>query len=143
MPADLAGRIAALQDLVAAPDIALVAQRTGRAGGRDRAQRISRVEAIFQLGALSGAAREIPVSDYFDRLALDRASMRSPLPIASSPPRSPRKGSPASLRSRPGARRAASRSSRIRAAVDSIVASGLTLSKLTVAASLLGDLAKE
>jgi glutamate dehydrogenase len=31
---------------------------------------------------------------------------------------------------------------RIRAAVDSIVASGLTLSKLTVAASLLGDLAK-
>ena len=32
---------------------------------------------------------------------------------------------------------------RISAAVDSIVASGLTLSKLTVAASLLGDLAKE
>ena len=31
---------------------------------------------------------------------------------------------------------------RIRSAVDSIVASGLTLSKVTVAASLLGDLAK-
>jgi len=32
---------------------------------------------------------------------------------------------------------------RIRAAVDTIVASGLSLSKLTVAASLLGDLAKD
>jgi glutamate dehydrogenase len=31
---------------------------------------------------------------------------------------------------------------RIRAAVDNIVALGLTLSKLTVAASLVGDLAK-
>jgi glutamate dehydrogenase len=31
---------------------------------------------------------------------------------------------------------------RIRNAVDSIVASGLTLSKITVAASLLGDLAR-
>jgi glutamate dehydrogenase len=32
--------------------------------------------------------------------------------------------------------------SRIRGAVDGIVASGLTLSKVTVAASLLGDLAR-
>ena len=31
---------------------------------------------------------------------------------------------------------------RIRTAVEAIVASGLTLSKLTVAASLLGDLAR-
>jgi hypothetical protein len=31
------------------------------------------LEAVFQLGTLIGAAREISVSDYFDRLALDRA----------------------------------------------------------------------
>ena len=94
----------------------------------------------FQLGALIGAAREIAVSDYFDRLALDRA-------IDSIAP--PHRKLTAEV-GRAAARRAAAVEawseargadvSRIRAAVDNIVASGLTLSKVTVAASLLGDL---
>jgi glutamate dehydrogenase len=141
VPMDLASRIAALQDLVAAPDIVLVAQRTGRPVSETAATHFA-VGDIFQLGALSGAARDIPVSDYFDRLALDRtidaiaaAHRKLTAEVAG--------------QARPGPEAVAAWSKargveigRIRAAVDSIVASGLTLSKLTVAASLLGDLAK-
>jgi glutamate dehydrogenase len=142
VPKDLAGRIAGLQDLVAAPDIVLVAQRTGRPV-RETARTHFAIGDIFQLGALSGAARDIPVSDYFDRLALDRtidaiaaAHRKLTAEVAG-------QGQPG-----PDAVGAWSKArgveiGRIRAAVDNIVASGLTLSKLTVAASLLGDLAKE
>ena len=72
-PEDLARRIAAMPDLVAAPDIVLTAQTTGQARRAISPARISRIEAAFRLGSLIGAAREIAVSDYFDRLALDRA----------------------------------------------------------------------
>lgn len=141
VPADLAAHIAALQDLVAAPDIVLVAQQTGRPVSETAASHFA-VGDIFQLGALSGAARDIPVSDYFDRLALDRtidaiaaAHRKLTAEIAG-------QGQPG-----PDAVAAWSQArgveiGRIRAAVDNIVASGLTLSKLTVAGSLLGDLAK-
>jgi glutamate dehydrogenase len=141
VPADLAPRVAALQDLVAAPDIVLVAQRTGRPVSETAATHFA-VGDIFQLGALSGAARDIPVGDYFDRLALDRtidaiaaAHRKLTAEVAG--------------QAQPGPEAVAAWSKargveigRIRAAVDSIVASGLSLSKLTVAASLLGDLAK-
>jgi glutamate dehydrogenase len=141
VPADLAARTAALQDLVAAPDIVLVAERTGRPVSETAATHFA-VGDIFQLGALSGAARDIAVSDYFDRLALDRtidaiaaAHRKLTAEVAG--------------RGQPGPEAVAAWSKargveigRIRAAVDNIVASGLTLSKLTVAASLLGDLAK-
>ncbi len=142
VPAALAGRIAALQDLVAAPDIALVAQRTGRAV-TETAQTHFAVGDIFQLGALSGAARDIPVSDYFDRLALDRsidalaaAHRKLTAEVAA-------QGQPGLAAVAAWSKARGVEIGRIRAAVDSIVASGLTLSKLTVAASLLGDLAKE
>ena len=101
------------------------------------------LEALFQLGALVGAAREITVRDYFDRLALDRAidsvaSAHRNLTAEAAGDGAVR----ARRRWRPGASGAAPKSTRIRAAVDGIVASGLTLSKLAVAASLLGDLAR-
>src|SRR5262249_56367880 len=58
--------------LVAAPDIVMVAERTG--------QNIAEVAAIyfaaaafFRLDHIARAARGIVISDYFDRLALDRA----------------------------------------------------------------------
>ena len=98
---------------------------------------------IFQLGALSGAARDIPVSDYFDRLALDRsidalaaAHRKLTAEVAA-------QGQPGLAAVAAWSKARGVEIGRIRAAVDSIVASGLTLSKLTVAASLLGDLAKE
>lgn len=140
-PEDLAKRLAALPDLVAAPDIVLTAQKTGRPVG-DIARTHFALEAAFQLGSLIGAAREIAVSDYFDRLALDRAIDG----IASA-----HRNLTAEVASQDGSgsdavqawsdKRGAD-AGRIRSAVDSIVSSGLTLSKVTVAASLLGDLAR-
>lgn len=141
VPANLAARIAALQDLVAAPDIVLVAHRTGRPVSEIAATHFA-VGDIFQLGALSGAARDIAVSDYFDRLALDRT-------IDAIAAAHRKLTAEVAAQGKPGPEAVASWSKargveigRIRAAVDSIVASGLTLSKLTVAASLLGDLTK-
>ncbi|HEY8380796.1 MAG TPA: NAD-glutamate dehydrogenase [Microvirga sp.] len=141
VPEDLARRIAAIPDLVAAPDVVLVAQRTGRSVA-DVARTHFAVEGMFQLGSLTAAAREIPVSDYFDRLALDRA-------IDSIAAAHRNLTADAVARGPAGTEAVAAWSqqrgadvTRIRTAVDSIVASGLTLSKVTVAASLLGDLAR-
>ncbi|KLK92080.1 NAD-glutamate dehydrogenase [Microvirga vignae] len=140
-PEALARRIAALPDLVAAPDIALTAQKTGKPVG-DIACTHFALEAAFRLGSLIGAAREISVSDYFDRLALDRAVDS----IAYA-----HRGLTAevAVHDLSGAdavhawsEKRGADVSRIRSAVDSIVSSGLTLSKITVAASLLGDLAR-
>ncbi len=140
-PDGLARRLAALPDLVAAPDVVLTAQKTGKPV-RDIARTHFALEAAFRLGALIGSAREIGVSDYFDRLALDRAidsiaSAHRNLTAEVTSQNVPGAGGVQAWSERRGAD-----VSRIRSAVDSIVASGLTVSKLTVAASLLGDLAK-
>jgi glutamate dehydrogenase len=100
------------------------------------------IEALFQLGTLIGAAREITISDYFDRLALDRAvdgiaiAHRNLTAEAAGLAETGREAV-ALWSEKRGADIA-----RIRGAVDGIMASGLTLSKVTVAASLLGDLAR-
>jgi glutamate dehydrogenase len=140
-PEDLARRLAALPDLVAAPDIVLTAQKTGKPV-LDIARIHFAVEGTFRLGSLIGAAREIAVSDYFDRLALDRA-----IDSIASAHRNLTAEVAAQDISGPEAVQAWSEKrgadvNRIRSAVDSIVLSGLTLSKVTVAASLLGDLAR-
>ena len=84
----------------------------------------------------------MPISDYFDRLALDRsldtigdAERRITAEMMTGGPA----GTPAV-----DAWVAAHREEveRVRMAVHEIAASGLTLSKLAVAASMLGDLAK-
>jgi glutamate dehydrogenase len=141
VPAGLARRVAALQELVAAPDIVLVAQRTARPVVETAATHFA-IGDIFQLGPLSGAAGNISVSDYFDRLALDRtidalaaAHRKLTSEVVGQGPAGPE--AVAAWSHARGAEIA-----RIRAAVDNIAASGLTLSKLMVAASLLGDLAK-
>jgi len=140
-PEALARRIAALPDLVAAPDIVLTAQKTGKPVV-DVARTHFALEAAFRLGALIGAAHDIPVSDYFDRLALDRAidsiayAHRGLTAEVSAHDLSGADAVQAWSEKR------GADVSRIRGAVDSIVSSGLTLSKITVAASLLGDLAR-
>jgi glutamate dehydrogenase len=141
VPADLATRLAALQDLVAAPDIVIVAQRTGRPIAEIAATHFA-IEALFQLGSVAGKAREIAVSDYFDRLALDRAidGVASAHRKLTAEVAGRGESGPEGVASWSASR--GSEVSRIRTAVDSIFASGLTLSKLTVAASLLGDLAR-
>ena len=87
-PEDLARRLAALPDLVAAPDIVLTAQRTGKSVA-DIARTHFALEAAFRLGALIGARARDP------RQRLLRPSGPRPgdrrasrWPTVTSPPRS-------------------------------------------------------
>ncbi|MDQ4134969.1 MAG: NAD-glutamate dehydrogenase, partial [Pseudomonadota bacterium] len=138
---DLARRLAALPDLIAAPDIVLVAGRTGR-GVLDIARTHFALEALFQLGTLIGAAREIVTTDYYDRLALDRAIDTVAVAHRNLTAEAATEGGSGGDAVAAWNGRRGGDAERIRAAVDGIMASGLTLSKVTVAASLLADLAK-
>ncbi len=140
-PEDLARRIASLPDLVAAPDIVQTAQKTGKPVG-DIASTHFALEAAFRLGSLIGAAQQINVSDYFDRLALDRAVDSIAYAHRGLTAEVAAQDSSGPDAVRVWSEKRGSDVSRIRSAVDSIVTSGLTLSKITVAASLLGDLAR-
>src|SRR5262249_34905966 len=72
VPEELARRIASLPALASAPDIVSIADRTGKQVG-DVAATYYAAGAFFQLDKIASAARGIQVTDYFDRLALDRA----------------------------------------------------------------------
>jgi glutamate dehydrogenase len=141
VPADLARRLADLPALVAAPDVVLVADRTGKPVA-DVAETYFAAGAYFRLDRIVGAARAIQVTDYFDRLALDRTLDH----IAEAERRLAAEmvgdgiAGPAAVEAWVGQR--AGRVERIRTSVHDIADSGLTLSKLAVAASLLGDLVK-
>src|ERR1700684_2390123 len=63
VPDDLAGRFANLRALIAAPDIVLVADRTGKPVG-DVAATYFAAGAFFQLDRIAGAAGTIPIVDY-------------------------------------------------------------------------------
>jgi len=140
VPAGLAGELADLDALIAAPDIVTIAERTARAIG-DAAATFFAAEANFRLDRIITAARSVPANDYFERMAIDRAVEQ----IASAERRlaadmlaTGQSGHAAVetwLAAHPEA-------TRIRRSVEEIAASGLTLAKLTVAANLLGDLVK-
>jgi glutamate dehydrogenase len=140
VPDALARRMANLPALSAAPDIVLVAERTGKAIA-DVALTYFAARNFFKLDRITNAAREIAVSDYFDRLALDRA--RGALGEAMRRLTGEMLNADVPGQVAVDAWVATHRSDveRIRTAVHEIADSGLTLSKLSVAASLLGDLA--
>jgi glutamate dehydrogenase len=141
VPDVLAGRLADLGPLSVATDMVLVADRTGRPVGEVAAIYFA-AAAFFRLDRITSAAKAIAVADYFDRLALDRA--RDSIGDAE------RRITAAMVNN--GAQGAAAVEAwvvprrddveRVRLAMTEIVGTGLTLSKLSVAASLLGDLAK-
>jgi len=142
VPDELAGRMANLGPLTAAPDIVLVADRTGKPVGEVAATYFA-TGAFFKLDRIASAAGKIPIADYFDRLALDRA--RDSIGDAERRLTAAMVGNGAT-----GARAVEAwvmprkgKVERIRGAIHEIANSGLTLSKLTVAASLLGDLVKD
>jgi glutamate dehydrogenase len=141
VPEKLAGHIANLAPLTAAPDIVLVADRTGKAVGEVAATYFA-TGAFFRLDHIANAARNIPISDYFDRLALDRA--RDSIGDAERRLTAVMVGNGAAGAGAVEAWVAPRKSEveRIRGAIHEIANSGLTLSKLAVAASLLGDLVK-
>src|SRR4029453_9409874 len=72
VPHELARRLATLPALVAAPDIAMGPEPTGQ-GFAEVAAIYFAAAAFFRLDHIVSAARGIVISDYFDRLALDRA----------------------------------------------------------------------
>ena len=130
-----------LRALTSAPDIVLVADRTGKPVSEVAATYFA-AGAFFRLDRIAAAAEGIPIADYFDRLALDRArdsigdaERRLTAAMVGA-------GAAALAPSKLGLRRAKAEVERIRLAVHEIASSGLTLSKLSVAASLLGDLVK-
>jgi glutamate dehydrogenase len=141
VPADLAGRIADLRVLASAPDIVLVADRTGKPVNEVAATYFA-AGAFFRLDRIAAAAENIPIADYFDRLALDRA--RDSIGDAERRLTAAMVGDGATGAGAVEAWIAPRKSEveRIRLAVHEIASSGLTLSKLSVAASLLGDLVK-
>ena len=141
VPESLARRIASLSILKAAPDIALVADRAGKPVNEVTATYFA-TEAFFQLDRVVSAVPNIVVSDYFDRLALDRA-----LDSIGDAERRLTEAMVENGYAGAGAvdawvRPRQAEVERIRSAIHEIAGSGLTLSKLSVAASLLGDLAR-
>jgi glutamate dehydrogenase len=142
VPEEIAVNIGNLGPLTAAPDIVLVADRAGRSIS-DIAATYFAASSFFRLDRIVAAAGNIPITDYFDRLALDRA--RDSIGYAE------RRLTAAMIGTGAGGAVAVARwveahkakVDRIRSAIHEIAASGLTLSKLSVAASLLGDLVKD
>ncbi|MBE7199054.1 MAG: NAD-glutamate dehydrogenase, partial [Parafilimonas terrae] len=136
-----ARRLASLTALVSAPDIVRVAEASGRPVEEVAATHFA-LEHAFRLDDLAAAARTVPVADTFDRVALERAVAG----IAAAH-RKLTAEVVADLGAGPEAVEAWARArgaplARIREAVDAISASGLTVSKATVASSLLGDLVR-
>jgi glutamate dehydrogenase len=141
-PDALALRVASFPALVAAPDIVLVAGRTARPIAAIAAIHFA-VAARFRLAEIALSARDVPLADHYDRLALDgalatieSAHRALTMEVAADGDATGAEAVDA------WAHRRGAAAERLVASVDAIAGSGLTLSKLTVAASLLGDLAR-
>jgi glutamate dehydrogenase len=142
VPAELASNLAGLSEIAATSDIVLVAESLDRPVPDIAATHFA-VAEMFRLDAIVAVADEVVVSDYYDRLALDRvvdAINGGHRRLTAQVARCGHSGMESAI-AWSNARGAAI--VRTRNAVDGIVASGPTLSKLMVAASLLGDLARE
>jgi glutamate dehydrogenase len=141
VPAELAQRIADIPEIKAAPDVVLIADRTKKPIAAIVSTYFA-AEAYFRVDRVVTAARDIVTADYFDRLALDRA--------LDSIGEAERRLTAAMVETGETGEAAVeawikpreAEVERIRSAIHQIAGSGLTLSKLTVAASLLGDLAR-
>jgi glutamate dehydrogenase len=142
VPEALARGLANLPVLASATDIVLVAERAKQDIAEVAATYFA-AESFFRLDRIAQAAGDIKVADYFDRLALDRAldsigdaERRLAAAMAGNGV-----AGAAAVEAWVGPRKA--EVERIRSSVHEIANSGLTLSKLSVAASLLGDLEKQ
>jgi glutamate dehydrogenase len=134
--------MASLPALAAAPDIVMVADRCGQKIAEVAATYFA-AESFFRLDRIASAARAINVSDYFDRLALDRALDSigdSERRLAAAMSGNGIAG-PAAVETWIKGRK--HEVDRVRSSVHEIASTGLTLSKLSVAASLLGDLVRQ
>ncbi len=140
VPANLALWLASLPNLVAAPDIVLTSETAGREAS-DIAATLFAVNDTLALERIRLAARSIQIADYYERLALDRAidqiesAERALVSRITTANGVGAEAVEAWAAARPEV-------ARVQNTVRDIVASGLTLAKLTVVANLLGDLAR-
>jgi len=136
VPEDLSARIASMAVYAILPDMILVRDACGLET-EEVAKTYFELGAIFALGRVDAAARDLQVTDYYDALALDRArqslaSVRRRLTI--------------DILQHEGGLEAwkAERSAKVervaRAMADIIDGGALTVSKLSVAGGLLDDL---
>jgi glutamate dehydrogenase len=141
VPEDLAHRVARLPAIENSTDIVMIADRSG-ASIPDAAETFFALGLHFRLDRLLGQARGISAPDYYDRLALERALASFEIAVR-------RLTSEVLANYGPGvegvAKWAEARGTeveRARNAMHEIAGSGLSVSKLSVAASLLGDLVR-
>ena len=143
VPAALAYKISALLALEGAPDAVLVAERSGRPIGETAATLFGVIDQ-FELTRVITAALGLAAADHYDRLALDRALDQigvasrdmAVAALAASPGKAGPEAVTAWAEASPDA-------ARVRRAVQEIAGSGVTLARLTVASSLLSDLARK
>ncbi|MEP9352098.1 NAD-glutamate dehydrogenase [Xanthobacter sp. KR7-65] len=141
VPEELARAIASMPALAAASDIALLAETTGRAIP-SAASTFFAAGRYFAIDDLVAQARSIVAPDYYDRLALDRslAQLETFLRRITELMLADGANGEAAVDAFVAGRR--EEVERMRRTVRDIAASGLSLSKLTLAASLLGDLVR-
>ncbi len=141
VPEEIARKVASLRPLGAGTDIARLSQTTGRTVA-EAAETFFAAGLYFSADEIIAAAGSIVAPDYYDRLAMDRAMGQVETFIRDVSVGMLGTGKAAPMPSRHGWRNRRREVERTRATVKDIVASGLTLSKLTLAASLLADLAR-
>jgi len=141
VPDELARQIARLNAVASGTDIVIIADRTGRTV-EDVAATFFALALHFRLDRILGAARSFSVDDYYDRLALERALAAFEVAVR-------RLTAEVIVEHGPGAEGVAAWANargevveRTRNGVLEIAGSGLSVSKLSVAASLLGDLVR-
>ncbi|NEU12871.1 NAD-glutamate dehydrogenase [Methylobacterium sp. BTF04] len=141
MADEAARRLASLKALVSAPDIVRIAETDGHSVPEIAATHFA-IEHAFGLDDFVASVRQVPVADTFDRVALERA-----LAGISTAHRGLTAEVVGDVGAGPDAVAVWSEArgptlTRIRAAVEAIASSGLTVSKVVVASSLLADLAR-
>ncbi len=141
VPEDLARRLAVVPILSAASVIALLAETSGRSIP-EVASTFFAAGRYFGVDDIAAQMRTIQAPDYYDRLALDRAAgqIETALRRIAGDMLATGQAGEAAVEAYVSERRKAVE--RMRATVHDIAASGLNLSKLTLAAGLMGDLVR-
>ena len=137
VPAELARRIGELPLIGHASDIVLVSERCGVAF-ETAAQAYFGVAGLFDLFRIIADGRGLVLEDRFERMALDRALANVMRALRDLTADALAAGSAQDWQDRAGAGIA-----RTVAAVKELTEGGLTVSRLSVAAGLLADLARE
>lgn len=141
VPEPLARRIARLPAVENATDIVLIAERT-RAPLSDVAVTFFAVALLFRLDRILGPARALAVADYYDRLALERALAAFEVAVRRLTAEVIEQHGAGVAGVSAWARARGEVVERARNGVSEIAGTSLTVSKLSVAASLIGDLVR-